>query len=636
MKNRSTMSFLLMLTTLMSTSPSYAKTKYPNIYPFKPMDKEEINQDVAKITEDPKFIKNFRDMVKNNLSEARTNTKPWTSSYWPLAKGTIADPYENSTVIYYTDFLQTHKNTWRTSKKNFDKRVENVLKKIDSLTEEELSQLAPSEKYDLLLGDKNFTLTKQLMDDMYQYGRDNYYLGVPPEIIVSSKDTVIQAENYASWGWVDSEGNPYGDADGALRRDMYLNKRLEVQRGIRTYEAGLFPTLAEAVAAEIDQAQKEAPNYVIADRKLKNIAGWEGICNGWSTAAGIIPRPTNSVSIQLPDGRNLKFYPDDIKGLVSQYWINSFIQKPYFKNNDGTTFGGTLSVGLRCNLTKMKKDNYGRYYDHKDDPKSLKREPRCVGVHPAKWHMGLVNLIGVQGRSFVVERKVKDPVDNHPMYRYEMKYFNPNDGKGYSKDLEDNIVKIDKNDQFYEYRHPEAVEIVGVETTMVYLDYVKPRREETNSDKDDAEVSKKMIYDLELDKDGHIVGGQWRATYVGRERDLPNKPGSRIRQQGNHNQPDFFWAVTKDWKKTNYFNNNTNVSEWKNTSLTPPKDWLAESNKWYTSFSEKLGKFCKVKNKNTNEETIGWCNTSWSKPQPLPNVVNKLMELSNGTSFKDL
>src|SRR5690606_31512149 len=148
-----------------------------------------------------------------------------------------------------------------------------------------------------------------------------------------------------------------------------------------------------------------------------------------------LPRPERTVHFRLPNGKYLKFYPSDIKGLASLMWAHSLIQDNLVIDDTGSVMpgsnAGVLSQGLRCNDKDAETDEWGRYYDSKPDPfaDTDEIEPRCVGVHPAIWHLALVNIIGKQKRSFVVERKVTHEVDNHPMARYKFKYFEPFDGK---------------------------------------------------------------------------------------------------------------------------------------------------------------------------------------------------------------
>ena len=637
MKRRNSVLAVLMLGAVVSNV--FADENPTNIYPFVPMSVKEIYNDVERVTEDKNFIKNFYDIIEQKLSKKKTKVKPWSSSYWPLGKGTIADPYEDSKVSYYVEYIRTHTGVWKHSLDDFKKRKKKLLNDqiLEKLTNKELEKLAPSEKYDILLGDFSFDLTNRQMEYMGRYGADNHY-GSLDKIYAAGDDTLSLAELYVSWGW-------YKTPEDAFRIDSVLNKRIDAQRAVSLVDSGDSENIEDAWHAVKDHALAEAKNYVIDEPLSTDIAGWEGICNGWSTAAGIIPRPRKAVTFNLgkrSDGSDIiiKFFPSDIKGLVSQLWFNSSIQDSFYVANNGKPQGGTILVGNRCN-TDAEEDAYGRLYDVEKDPYSRQLEPRCVGVHPAKWHMGLVNLIGKQGRSFVVERKVDSPVDNHPMYSYEMKYFNPNDGKEY-KDIRHNIEEITEEDQFYSNRNPKAKYVVGVETTMTYLDYMKPNREETDDEKDDSEVDKTMLYDLELDADYNIVGGQWRAKYAGKIL-RKKRPGSKIRQKEkrNHNQPDFFWVVSKRWKETGYFNNWSSVAKWEDKTQAPPASWIDTAKKThdmhaYESTYNYKGKLCDVKNPNTGDKRTVWCGLKTNKPQPMSNVVNTLIELSSGKSFSEL
>jgi hypothetical protein len=620
-----------------------AKThSYPAIYPFVPADQTAIYGDVERVTEDKEFIKNFYDIIDQDLSKARTKTKPWTSTYWPLAKGTIADPFEKSAISYYLD------TDWYDWEKNYDKfqdRKKGKLLNVDKMTEAELAKLAPSEKYDLLLGDLGYDLTDRLWNYMKGWGskKENGFLRRLNDSQVAlytftdhiEPDTgahvtaLSLAQNFVSWGWFPSVKDAFQNA-------YQLQGGVDVENALTMVDAGIYESVEEAYPEALQMAKDDIGNYVLA-KKNSRIAAWEGICNGWSTAAGTVPRPRKAVSFKLPNGKNLKFYPEDIKGLVSLYWVNSMIQDSLSVNNDGSYGGGgTLSAGLRCNLKSAKTDIWGRKYDNRADPFNKDHSARCVGVHPATWHMGLVNLIGKQGRSFVVERKVGPAVDNHPMYKYDMEYFNPNSGRS-KKKLEDNVEEIDKDDQFKQFRNKNAKYVVGVQTTMTYLNYARPGRSETNSEKDDEEVDKKMFYDLELDADYNIVGGQWRTIKVGAPAE--RRSGSSNKQRLNHNQPDFFWTITKraSWDdskdETGLFKSDSKLSNWSDTSVAPPKNWKATAKQYHSfNYQQKFawgsGRKCNVEDKKTGKMREVSCEYSTNRPQPLINVLKTLINRS--------
>lgn len=623
--NKNLLYALGMTLTFQSVMADSSLSKYPEVYPFVPKNVNEIYTDVARVTEDNNFIKNFSEIVDKNLSKAATTVKPWTASYWPLSKGTVADPYENNTLTYYVDAGWV---AWKSNYKSLVERRTKVYPNIDEMSEEQLAKLSPTEKYDILLGDKSFDLTKRVQEYMNDWGSKKLNAFIT-DLRIVDENALSLAQKYVSWGW-------HKDADAAFRDNYELQGGLSVENALNLVKIGKYSNVTEAFAEAVEMAKEQESSYVLA-KQSKFMAAWEGICNGWSTAAGVIPRPRKAISFKLPNGKNLKFYPADIRGLASLYWVNSFIQNNLVKDDKGNyQRGGTVSAGLRCNI-KAKEDEWGRLYDHKDDPfngrnyKTGKRDARCSGVHPAKWHLGLVNLIGKQGRSFVVERKVGPAVDNHPMSSYEMSYFNPNTGSEKGS-IADKIVRIDEDDQFKAMRSPKARYIVGVKATMTYLDYASPSRQETTSEKDDSDVDKKMMYDLELDENYDIVGGQWRAVKTGKPK-KKRKPGSKRMQKEdrNHNQPDFFWAITKDWKQTGLFDDHSDLAAWNDKGTVPPRSFLARAQEVHgfmlqEKYSYMSGQKCNMVNKATGESRAVSCEKEINRPQPLSNVLNVLIE----------
>jgi hypothetical protein len=641
LKQITSKTLLIVLAMTLSGHTLAKRYKYPNIYPFVPVDQSKIYGDVERVTEDKEFIKNFFDIIDQKLSKAKTTTKPWTSTYWPLSKGTIADPYEKSAVSYYLD---TDWYDWKKNYKKFQYRKKGKLLKTDLMTEAQLARLAPSEKYDLLLGDIGYDLSDRLWEYMKGWGskKENAFLKRLSDSQVAlytytdyiNPDTnahvtaLSLAQKFVTWEW-------FKTVKEAFEKSYQLQGGVDVENALTMVEAGIYNSVEEAYPEALQMAKDNIDNYVLV-KKNSRIAAWEGICNGWSTAAGIVPRPRKAVSFKLPNGKNLKFYPEDIKGLVALYWVNSMIQDNLKVDENGTyKEGGTLSAGMRCNLESAKKDYWGRKYDHKADPFNKDHSPRCVGVHPATWHMGLVNLIGKQGRSFVVERKVGPAVDNHPMYKYQMKYFNPNSGRTRKK-LKDNIEKISRKDQFKKFRNENSKYIVGVQTTMTYLDYARPGRATTNSEKDDEEINKRMYYDLELDADYNIVGGQWRAVKVGTPQ---QRPDSKMKPRVNYNQPDFFWTVTKraSWDdvndETGMFKSEKDLSAWTDKTLAPPSSWKTTAKSFHSfnydqTFFLLTGKKCNVRDLTTNKIRKVSCEYSTNRPQPLINVLKTLIERS--------
>ena len=170
---------------------------------------------------------------------------------------------------------------------------------------------------------------------------------------------------------------------------------------------------------------------------------------------------------------------------------------------------------------------------------------------------------------------------------------------------------------------------------MVYLDWKRPTMYKTDSENNDALKEVEMLYDLELDIAGNIIGGQWRTTEVGK---------GFLNLNAKRTQPDFFWAVTKHWKKSgevkgkykSYFNENDQVSKWEDFTKSPPNDWkfaAYEAHKFTYKKTNDLGwnEKCKVVRKRGTGRAASVdvpCEFKINKPQPFINLVNKLIELS--------
>ncbi|MCT4641187.1 MAG: hypothetical protein N4A33_02745 [Bacteriovoracaceae bacterium] len=601
---------------------------YPKIYPFVPLKTKDIHNDVKRMSEDKNALINIFDMYNAGLLKSNaTKVTPWVSTYWPLNKGGIADPYHGGKSAR-SDVIRPRKTiSWR---HNYNRLKNRYRKDMANWSEAALSMLSPSEKYDLLLGDESFDLTNKVLDYMYKWGsKKEYGFLKTGSLNPLGGSSYEYAKFMFANKYKDKNGDVYRSVRAALSDAVKLRGGIVDQTAFNIYKrrGGNFLNILNQQMLKAAN-NNEASNYVL---KKKNdlMALWEGICNGWSTAAGIVPRPLNSFEIELHTGKKLKFYPEDVKALISLYWFNSFIQNSKFDFEDKKTgqmkfTGGTLMQGKRCNEKSPKKDEWGRFYDSKPDAfaGTGKIEARCVGVHPAIWHMSLVNLIGKQKRSFIVERKIKAAVDNHPMSDYSMTFFNPYTGN--FTHITDAIKPLNSNDVFRKFRNKNTKYLLGVKANIAYIDWKRPVRYISETEK--LDIANKhyveMMYDLELDSQGNIIGGQWRAT----------KKGKRGSRKGRK-QPDFFWVVTKDWKKSGLFEEKSWLEKWKDTRFAPPKSWLVEAKKSHALKFEKTHKNnwnekCEVIDQRSGKLFKVPCEFEEDKPQPLLNVINKLIELS--------
>lgn len=236
------------------------------------------------------------------------------------------------------------------------------------------------------------------------------------------------------------------------------------------------------------------------------VEAWMGLCHGWAAASFMAPRPKAAIEVPAAkEGLNLKFYPSDLKGLSTYLWSKTHVP--------------TNFIGGRCNDKEAATDpETGRILDEK-----------CFDTNPANWHQIVVNQIGVAKRSFVLDATFDYEVWNQPVYSYSYKYFNPQTGRS-ARTLRTATVEMSKftKDKFKKFRSPKAAYVVGIEMEVTYVVETSANHNEEDSAENDATTSVTYMYDLELDENMEIVGGEWYSNV----------------------HPDFLWAPIKAGKAT--------------------------------------------------------------------------------------
>jgi len=337
-------------------------------------------------------------MESAGLMSASLNRVPWSSSYWPTYAGGAAMRYADPDA--------------KTSKKwdvNIRRLRASLPASLEGLTPEQIDILSPTEKYDVLVGDPNFTLTKH----------------------------------------------------------------------------------------EFLSAEESA-------RESGKVETWEGKCHGWAPAAYMEKRPHHSISLRSYSstradhkGPAVKLYPDDIKALSTLLWANAPTQSRF--------------VGSRCNVKNPKVDENGRIL-----------EEECFDTNPGTWHQLAVNQIGVNKRGFVLDATYDYEVWNQPVFGYQYSYFNPKDAvRNWDADEDQKFSKVSSwrgaqvalndfpEDKFKKYRGEKAVSVVGVDMKLVYVSETEVTHAEQDSSASSVLTAVHYYYDLELDADGNIVGGEW-------------------------------------------------------------------------------------------------------------------------------
>ena len=327
--------------------------------------------------------------------------KPWSDWYWPIAVGQLSFRYADPSMMNeYQQANLEEADVWPWM--NDFHSLNQVL-----ATPRDIKKLSPSEKYDLLMGDTNYTLTKTQLA-----AGKSYY------------------DNYAK------------------------------------------------------------------------VESWMGLCHGWAPASYMLPRPVKSVIVKTANtNQDLEFMPSDIKALGTLLWAKGQQQNKF--------------VGGRCNKKDPALDEEtGRILDQE-----------CFDNNPGSWHMAITTELGLNNKPFVMDATFDYEVWNHPVIGYSVSYFNPNtlDKVKSLKDASVSLIDF-KNDKFKKFRSPNAKYIVGITMEVEYAIETMP----STRDHDDVYYDKSntayYTYDLELDENRKIIGGEWY----------------------NNKHPDFLWTPYED------------------------------------------------------------------------------------------
>lgn len=216
-----------------------------------------------------------------------------------------------------------------------------------------------------------------------------------------------------------------------------------------------------------------------------SVEKWMGICHGWAPASIMTARPKHAIEVKAYDGRMIRFYPSDLKALSSLLWANAKYE--------------SFFIGGRCNTSTPSRDDSGRI-----------EQRECRDNNAATFFMAVTHGLGVKKESFVIDATYDYEVWNQPLKSYEFSYFNPLNQR-VGRNLNQAIVKASdfKDDPFKHYRHPKTQYIIGVQMELEYVVESSPSHLNYDSEKLDLSNSAQYSFDLELDHNFNIIGGEW-------------------------------------------------------------------------------------------------------------------------------
>lgn len=247
------------------------------------------------------------------------------------------------------------------------------------------------------------------------------------------------------------------------------------------------------------------------------ITSWMGLCEGSAAAGVMVNEPVKNVTYTDPIyGEEIQFSPLDVKALVSLSYSEFGLKLPI--------------VGGRCNFISTE-------------------TPECKSINPATWFRALRWIAGRNENTLYIDSTPTLEVWNMPILSYEMNYVNLKTHKKSSK-FEDSLIEYENyrsSDPYSDVRHPQTKALVGVQMMILTPSGYTESQSGPQASK---LVRRYYVFDLELDADSKILGGEWHSDA----------------------RPDFIWALKNGFFPTLIADSIIGNVSWDSEKV--PQEWL--------------------------------------------------------------
>ncbi len=406
---------------------------------------------------DPKFfdtakVYNHKLSTLPSSGSLDNDMTPWASSFWPHIYGGIAfrwnDYYQDSPVV-----------------RQLQSQVGALKDEIIDLKKELFSKANPSEAQIARIGSK----IQQAQNEI---------------------QTLLKLKG------------------AAHKKEFFDIKRPTSLKDVKKMSQAQINKLSAAEKFDIFKALKTGKsNNFRLTKEVLGVTGpykayWEGICNGWSSAAIEYHEP--QVQTYSKNGISVTFGSSDMKALLSYYHFAITKNKITAKKNR------TNRIGERCKTefpeeAWFMKDGKEFYKTVEKNKVVVKPVPdECVDTNPGAFHIALANKIAIEKEGFIGEIVRDREVWNQPIYGYETEivssstsnFVNPTKKTRKQVRVKTRIdYANDGGRMFWEQDDPEE---------ELYAWW-----EPTNGTPNYRAGHKNFEYILDIDKKGNIIGGHW-------------------------------------------------------------------------------------------------------------------------------
>lgn len=394
--------------------------------------------------------------------------KPWADTYWPLDKKGMSHRWNGT-----SDF------------ESFEAQRDDAVKAFEGEGYESSWKLSPAEKYDFLVGDASYSMTKEGWDVYAQYEDYEY-----------------------SWSWM---GHCHGWAPAAyLEETPKAGVMAKIDgKDVLFTEGDIRGLLTKAYASNNTSGGTRFMGTRCNARTIVKDDNGRIVDGTLYTAKEDAPKEANRETAKT-------IYID--RNFWGSHHVLTYTESP--DSEDVKVMAATANAeepkGAYVVNTFASVSDY--YSQTVEEEFIFLYNKECRDTNAGAFHVVLVQYLSDKNedgakRGFVMDVTREDQVWNQPVYGFESRIT-----------AVENVADIE--DPLADFRAEGTVQIARVESTVHYGLEAGPYVDYTDSNSSRI-TSKTYKYSLEIDADGYIIGGEWDT-------------GSGY--YGGSSAPDFLWA----------------------------------------------------------------------------------------------
>jgi len=413
------------------------------------------------------YTKKFTDLP---LAGSVTNQHiPWSDSYWPKNRGGAAYQWKK----YSTEDARQNLTPQEAQRMFLDYRLPSQ-KELSQMSQKDLDELSPTEKYDIFSGKFNYPLTKSYLNRGFFHKISNKF----NRKMSNSKNNAYWEGYCNAWS---AASLHYPEPKPVSRTVTVNGKQITLNFGSGDVKALMVASYAE---------------HLGGNPQMGNF------CNQKLTFPGTKMFNGKEVYTQYADtdGLMMSDYPAYIRNFQAS------VKRVGYDPDLGLSAADAADPNLADRLSGI-----------------LNSDLNCQDTNAGAFHVLMANQLGLMKEGFVIDKTMDVEIWNQPVFKYVSTVVGPAALSATKAPQAISAVQVktslfygDDTDYGWTYWNPTLTNLFGTDSSFLDEFYRYQRMLIKQGDQDKILSYPNNVigvshytYNLELDAAGNVVGGEW-------------------------------------------------------------------------------------------------------------------------------